>query len=97
MVGRRKFDKQYKLDAVAPVIEGSISQSDRARELGINHTLISRWCRELLSSPQEAFPGNGNMPESAAELARLRRECERLKAENEILKKAITIFGRGPQ
>ena len=44
-----------------------------------------------------AFPGQGKLPDGMAELARIQRENERLRAEVEILKKAISIFGKGPQ
>lgn len=94
---RRKFSREYKLAAIAPVIEGVRSGSDVARELGISHTLVSRWCSEFMASPAESFPGNGNEPETLKELARLKRENERLAGELDILKKAISIFSKGPR
>ena len=52
---------------------------------------------EFLASPVESFPGNGNEPETLKELARLKRENERLAGELDILKKAISIFSKGPR
>ena len=94
---RRKFSREYKLAAIAPVIEGLKSGSEVGRELGISHTVISRWKSEFETERNDAFPGNGNVPESVAELARVKRENQRLKEELAILKKAISIFGKGPQ
>ncbi len=94
---RRKFTREYKLAAIAPVIQGVKGGTEVARELGISHTLISRWCSEFLASPVESFPGNGNEPETLKELARLKRENERLAGELDILKKAISIFSKGPR
>lgn len=94
---RRKFSREYKLAAIAPVIEGLKGPSEVARELGIGHTLVSRWVSEFTASPQESFPGNGNEQETLKELGRVKRENQRLREELEILKKAISIFGRGPQ
>jgi transposase len=94
---RRKFSREFKLAAIAPVVEGVRSGSDMARELGISHTLVSRWKLEFENASERAFPGKGNVPEGMAELARLQRENERLRAEIEILKKAISIFGKVPQ
>lgn len=94
---RRKFSKDYKLAAIAPVVEGLKSASEVARELGINGNLVSRWKQEFEASAASAFPGNGQQPEHLAELARVKRENERLRGELEILKKAISIFGKGPQ
>lgn len=94
---RRKFSREFKLAAIAPVIEGLRSGSEMARELGICHTLVSRWRMEFEASAEQAYPGPGNLPAEAAELARVKRENERLRAECEILKKAISIFSKGPQ
>jgi transposase len=94
---RRKFSREYKLAAIAPVIEGVKSGSEVARELGISHTLVARWRLEFEAGEAQAFPGNGNLSPEAAETARLKRENERLRGELEILKKAISIFGQGPQ
>jgi len=92
---RRMYTKEFKLAAIAPVIEGLKSGSQVARELGIDNTLISRWKSDFEASADEAFPGNGQLPETAAENLRLKRENARLQGELEILKKAISIFGRG--
>lgn len=94
---RRKFSREYKLAAIAPVIEGLKSGTEVARELGISHTLVSRWKNEFEAEQADAFPGNGNMPESTAKLARAEREIRELREELAILKKAISIFGKGPQ
>jgi transposase len=94
---RRKFSKDYKLAAIAPVIEGLKSASEVGRERGINANLVSRWKQEFEAEAGAAFPGNGQQPEQLAELARVKRENERLRGELEILKKAISIFGKGPQ
>lgn len=43
---------------------------------------------------EDAFPGHGRRAGSEAEIARLRRENERLKEENVILKKAAVYFAK---
>jgi transposase len=94
---RRKFSREYKLAAIAPVVEGLKSGSEVARELGLSHTVVSRWKNEFETARNDAFPGNGKLPEGIAELARVKRENQQLREELAILKKAISIFGRGPQ
>jgi transposase len=92
---RRKFSREYKLAAIAPVIERLKSGSEVARELGISPTLVARWRLEFEASETQSFPGNGNLSPEAAETARLKRENERLRGELEILKKRYPSSGRG--
>lgn len=68
------------------------SASAVARDLGINHGLLSRWRREEQQEEEgkKAFTGQG-VPRDE-ELTRLRKENEDLKETNEILKKAVAIF-----
>jgi transposase len=44
--------------------------------------------------PQHAFPGQGQMKPEQAEIARLKREVTKLKAERDILKKAAAYFAK---
>ena len=86
---RRVFTEEFKRDAVRLAKErGNISQV--ARSLGIHESVLSRWKRQLDSSPECPFPGQGNPQDP--ELAQLKREMARLKEENEILKRAVGIF-----
>ena len=75
-----------------------------AAELGIHHTLISRWLRRYgrMGSASAQTPQAASTPplrpvpvphaDQAAEIARLRREVERLRVERDILKQGIAIF-----
>jgi transposase len=66
--------------------------------LGIHHTLISCWMRryrragQLVATPQ---PASAAVPvphaDQASEIARLRREVERLRMERGILEKRIAM------
>jgi transposase len=50
--------------------------------------------RELTAAPAAAFPGNGQMRSDLAEIAALKKEVARLRAERDILKKAAAFFAR---
>jgi len=93
---RRKFSREYKIDAIQPVIDGVKSLTQVSRELEIRRSVLQRWKQELMSCETQAFPGSGKLPPAAAELAQLKRENRRLQQESEILKKALVIFGQGP-
>ena len=58
---RRKYDRQYKVDAVNLVLNGARSVQEVARELGIDPNTLYHWKRELAAEGSEAFPGNGRL------------------------------------
>lgn len=90
MKTRRKYDRQFKIDAVYMVNNSDKSASEVARNLGIKPDLLSRWKRELEEENVKAFTGKGNPRDE--ELARLKKEVADLKMERDILKKAMAIF-----
>ncbi len=50
--------------------------------------------REAGGDIRKAFPGQGQQPADQAEIERLKREIVKLKAENDILKKAAAYFAK---
>jgi transposase len=100
MSGKRKrFSKQFKLDAIQQYENGNQSMAQVERELGITEGALGKWRSELCQakSETEAFPGNGNLPESEARLRQLERENAQLRQEKEILKKVLGIYSRDAQ
>ena len=91
---RRKFSREFKLEAVNLVIERGVSVTQAARDLDINHNMLRRWLKELGADSKHAFPGLGQMKPEQLEIDRLRKEVVRLKAERDILKKAAAYFAR---
>jgi transposase len=47
---------------------------------------LRNWVKQLADDPQHAFPGHGQMKPEQLEIAQLKREVARLKAERDILK-----------
>jgi transposase len=91
---RRRFDKQFKLDALRMVRESGRSVASIARDLGIHPNSLYQWKRELGKDGSHAFPGKGKLKPEDEELRRLRRENETLREERDILKKALAVFSR---
>lgn len=91
-VRRRRFTREFKLEAVRLVVEGGHKAAAVARDLDIRPDLLRRWRREFEDDPEQTFPGKGRRKEPDAELHRLRRELERVQEERDILKKALAIF-----
>lgn len=96
-MGRRKFTREFKLEAVKLVTERGMRATQVAQDLDIGPNVISRWVRESKADKQRAFPGHGVMKPDEAEVVRLRRELAKVKAERDILKKAIGSFVKDPQ
>jgi transposase len=91
---RRKYDKEFKIQAVKLLLESGKTVEEVAADLGIYHGNLSRWKREYRRDAEGAFPGMGKMKLEDEELRRLKRENEGLRQEREILKKALAIFSR---
>ena len=94
---RRKFDRQFKVEAVRLVTEGGRPITCVGRELGVHRAVLYRWRKELLEDPEESFPGKGSLRPRDEELRRLQREVADLKEERDILKKALAIFSAHPK
>ncbi len=95
--GRRKYDKQFKEEAVKLVTEGGRTVADVARSLGIHENLLHTWKRQLKDDPAGSFPGKGHQKTQDEELRRLQKENASLKEDKEILKKALAIFSKHPK
>ena len=91
---RRKFSREFKLEAVRLVTERGDAVAQAARDLDVAESVLRRWMRELSGDPAQAFPGNGVLKPDQIEIARLRKEVAKLKAERDILKKAAAYFAR---
>lgn len=95
MSKRRSFSREFKLEAVRALDSGKKQAADLARELGIPRNRLYKWREQLQRQGEEnSFPGQGRQAVAAAELAALQRENDRLRDENEILKKAARYFAK---
>lgn len=91
---RRKYSRDFKLEAVRLAEESDEAAAAVARQLGVHPNLLYKWRDQLLEDGTEAFPGAGNLRRGDDEVRRLRRENARLREEREILKKALGFFSR---
>ena len=91
---RRKFSGEFKVAAVRFVTERGVAAAQAARDLDVAESVLRRWMRELSGDPAQAFPGNGLLKPDQIEIARLRKDVAKLKAERDILKKAAAYFAR---
>jgi transposase len=93
-MARRKFSREFKLEAVRLVQDHGLSVSAAARDLGLHPNVLGRWIRESAEGSQPAFPGHGKLRPEQEEIARLKRELKKAQAERDILKKATAYFAK---
>jgi transposase len=93
-MGRRQFTREFKVEAVRLVRERGISVAQVSRDLDVHENMLRKWTKQFDEDPRQAFPGHGIMKPEQAEIERLRREVQELKAERDILKKAAAYFAK---
>jgi transposase-like protein len=71
---RRKFTREFKLEAVRLIKERGVSYAQTAEDLGVHPTQLRDWVKKLADDPQHAFPGHGQMKPEQLKIARLKRE-----------------------
>ena len=93
----RKYDKQFKEEAVRLATEEGRKVAEVARGLGIHENLLRTWRRKYQEDPAGSFPGSGHLKPPDEEFRKLQKENANLKEDREILKKALAIFSKHPK
>src|SRR6266705_3606785 len=91
---RRKFTREFKLEAVRLIKDRGVSYAQAGQDLGVHQSQLRSWVKAFADDPQDAFPGHCQMKPEQLEIARLKREVTKLKAERDILKKAEAYFAK---
>lgn len=93
---RRKYSKEFKLEAAEVYEKGERPLEEVEEELGITKGLLGKWVRSLEEQPkkEEAFPGNGRMPDTEARIRKLERENAQLRQDKDILKKVLSMYSK---
>lgn len=94
MSQRKRYSKQFKLDAVSMVRDQGYSAAQAARNLDLNANMLRRWINESEGDEEAVFRGNGKLTAEQAEIRKLREEVRVLKMEKAILKKATVFFAK---
>ena len=91
---RRKYSREFKIEAVRLVTEGGQTIAETARELGVNAGLLGHWKRQLTNNGEQSFPGKGRMKPLEEEVRRLQRDLKRVRQERDFLTTATAFFAR---
>ena len=94
---RRKFTREFKLEAVRLIKQRGVSYVQASQDLGVHVSQLRDWVKKFADDPEHAFPGHGQMKPEQLEIARLKREVTKLKAERDILKREIRFRCEAPR
>jgi len=95
MRSNRKYDSEFKREAVLLVVEQGLSIREVESNLGITHGVLKGWVQKYRDN-QNAPPVAPGQLSPEAELKQLRKDNERLRRERDILKKTVAIFSTDP-
>lgn len=89
------YTKEFKQEAVRLMEKSNRPPTEIAMELGIRRNQLYKWKEQLAEQGEQAFKARGRpRKEDQSELTTLQQENDRLREENEILKKAAAYFAR---
>ena len=89
---RRRFDDDFRAQAVRLVLDEGKSVGSVARDLDLTETALREWVNRARADRTKGK--TGLTPAEREELARLRRENRILQEEREILKTAAAFFAK---
>ena len=94
MAERKKYTREFKVEAVRLLETSGKNGLQIEKDLGIGSGQIYRWRKQLAAEGGgiRAFPGTGKPRDE--ELARLKKENALLREERDILRKAVAIFSK---
>jgi transposase len=95
---QKRYEEDFKREAVELVIHSGKTQAQIARELGVSEYSLTLWKKEYLRVVRPAeLNGEQMSPEQMLDKIRqLQKENDYLKRQREILKKAMSILGEEP-
>ena len=94
MKKKQQISREFKIEAVRLLEAGTKPATQLAVELGVPRNRLYKWKNELAAKGESAFRKGGPKGGQESEIARLKRELERVTEERDILKKAAAYFAR---
>ncbi len=95
MTTRKKYSKEFKLDAISLVLDQQYTRAEAGRSLEVNPNLITRWIKEYeQDNDGQAFRGNGKLTPEQDEIRKLKAKVRQLEMEKNILKEATVFFAK---
>jgi len=97
MSTHRKYDEEFKKDAVRLLISSGRKLKEVSKELGVERSLLGRWRTAHLKKLDAKVKDQGIAPsDMEKEIKRLRKELAYAQEQRDILKKACGILSDRP-
>ena len=58
---RRKFTREFKLEAVRLIKDRGVSYAQAEQDLDVHQSQLRSWVKAFADDPQHSFPGHGQM------------------------------------
>ena len=92
----KTYDKEFIKNAIDLYKSGKPGMHI-CKDLGISTSTFWGWLKQDKAEGTESFVGSGNVKPANQEVLKLKKELDDVKAERDILKKALAIFSRPKQ
>ena len=90
---RRRFTREFKLEAVRLIKERGVSFAQASHDLSVHQSQLRSWVKALAADPQHAFPGQGQMKPEQLEIAQLMKAYKYLQGRGPCLCSYATLGG----
>lgn len=89
---RRNFSSEYKRESAQLVVDQNYTVSDAAKAMDVGFSTMTKWVKQLREERQGKTPKASPITPEKIEISELRKKIQRIKMENEILKKATALL-----
>ncbi|WP_370447089.1 IS3 family transposase [Shigella flexneri] len=92
---KRNFSAEFKRESAQLVVDQKYTVADAAKAMDVGLSTMTRWVKQLRDERQGKTPKASPITPEQIEIRELRKKLQRIEMENEILKKANSVFCTG--
>ena len=89
---RRTFSAEFKLESAQLVLDQNYSTREAASAVGVGHSTMGRWVRQLRQERNGQTPKASAMTAEHKRIKELEKRIRDIEEQNEILKKATALL-----
>jgi len=89
---RRKYTREFKIEAIRLLTDEGYTLRKAAESLGVSQNSLSTWKKQLQDEADSAGTGDRPIVSRDEEIKKLQQEVRRLRMERDILKKSTAFF-----